>query len=94
MKKMVRRVSAAIALGTAAVSIPAAGQTIGASSPPPVIEPFHPFQIRLKLGGVIPTNGHANIYDRGLVNAFGAPQTLLQATGYSFGAGTVPGRGH
>jgi outer membrane protein len=85
---MVRRVSVAIALATAVVSARAVGQTSDNAPPPPVVEPFHPFQIRLKLGGVIPTNGHASIYDGGLVNAFGAPQSILQATGYSFGAGT------
>jgi outer membrane immunogenic protein len=69
-------------------------------APPPVIEPFHPFQVRLKVGGVIPTEGTAYITDRGtgdytagsgLIAAathYNMPVTALQALGWSSGPGS------
>ena len=68
-------------------------------APPPVVEPFHPFQVRLKLGGVVPTDGSAYITDRGTgdylggpiiaaVTGYNYPVTALNALGYSGGPGT------
>lgn len=81
--------AAAIAMGTATVSAHAADlPSYKAPPPPPLIEPFHPFQVRLKVGGVVPTDGTATIFDRG-TGTFLGNQTVLQAVGYSFGAGGV-----
>lgn len=93
MRELVRGAFAAIVMGTAAVSAQAADlPSIKAPPPPPpVIEPFHPFQVRLKVGGVIPTDGSAYITDRGTgsyLNLFGTPQTALNTLGYSYGPGT------
>lgn len=68
-------------------------------APPPVVEPFHPFQVRLKMGGVIPTDGTAYITDRGngtylggavsnAVTGYNFPVTALNAAGWSNGPGT------
>jgi outer membrane immunogenic protein len=66
----------------------------------PVVEPFHPFQVRLKLGGVIPTEGTAYITDAGTGNytagngliaaatGYNMPVTALQALGWSSGPGS------
>ena len=90
MRDIVRGAFAAIALGAAAVSAQAAdlGAIKGPPPPPPIIDTFHPFQVRLKVGGVIPTDGSATIYDRGTGTYLGG-QTVLQAVGYSLGAGSV-----
>jgi outer membrane protein W len=68
-------------------------------APPPVVEPFHPFQVRLKVAGVVPTDGSAYITDRGNgsylggstiagVTGYNYPVTALNALGYSGGPGT------
>jgi len=89
MRNIVRGAFAAVVMGAAAVSAQAADlPSIKAPPPPPpVVEPFHPFQVRLKVGGVIPTDGSASIYDRGTGTYLGN-NTVLQAVGYSFGANT------
>jgi outer membrane protein W len=89
MRKFIRGAVAAIAMGGAAASAQAADlPSIKAPPPPPpVIDTFHPFQVRLKVGGVVPTDGSATIYDRGTGTYLGN-QTVLQATGYSLGAGS------
>lgn len=91
MKNFVSGAVAAIAMGTAVVSAQAAD--LGALKappppPPPVVDTYQPFQVRLKVGGVIPTEGTATIYDRGTGTYLGN-QTVLQAVGYSWGAGSV-----
>ncbi|QGM97064.1 OmpW/AlkL family protein [Methylocystis parvus] len=99
MRDFVRGAFAAFAMGAAAVSAQAADlPSIKAPPPPPpVIEPFHPFQVRLKVGGVVPLDGTAKIYDAGAVNpvlaALGVPGGSVGiATGLSAGAGSlVPG---
>ena len=90
MRNFVRGAFAAFAMGTAAVSAQAADlASIKGPPPPPVfVEPFHPFQVRLKVGAVIPTEGTATIYDRGTGSYLGN-QTVLQAVGYSLGANSV-----
>jgi outer membrane protein len=97
MRNIVRGAFAAIAMGTAAVSAYAADlPSIKAPPPPPppVIEPFHPFQVRLKVGGVIPTEGSAYITDRGTGSYLAVPginpwpQTALNTLGYSGGPTT------
>jgi len=91
MRNFVSGAFAAIAMGTAAVSAQAAD--LGALKappppPPPVIDSYQPFQVRLKVGAVIPTEGTATIYDRGTGSYLGN-QTILQAVGYSWGAGSI-----
>jgi outer membrane protein len=96
MRDFVRGAFAAIVLGATAVSAQAADlPSYKAPPPPPPVEPFHPFQVRLKFGAVIPTEGTATIYDRGGVGAYypgfgpgGGLGTTLQFAGYSFGGGT------
>jgi outer membrane protein W len=70
--------------------------------PPAPVDSYQPFQVRLKLAGVIPTDGSAYITDRGNgnyvttnPNGIGAvaaavpnPATALAAVGWSGGAGT------
>jgi outer membrane protein W len=64
--------------------------------PAPVPEDsYQPFQVRLKVGGVVPTNGTAAITDRGTGNYLYAPgigipnpSTALAATSWSGGLGT------
>jgi len=90
MRNFVSGAFAAIAMGTAAVSAQAAdlGALKAPPPPPPVVDSYQPFQVRLKVGGVIPTEGTATIYDRGTGSYLGN-QTVLQAVGYSWGAGSV-----
>ncbi|PPD46541.1 MAG: hypothetical protein CTY15_00485 [Methylocystis sp.] len=87
MRDFVRGAMAAIVMGAAAVSAQAADLPSYKAPPPPPVEPFHPFQVRLKFGAVIPTEGTASIFDRGTGSYLGG-QTVLQATGYSFGPGS------
>jgi outer membrane immunogenic protein len=61
----------------------------------PVEDSYQPFQVRLKVAGVVPTNGTAAITDRGTGNYLQAPflgvpnpSTALAATGWSGGLGT------
>jgi len=98
MRNIVRGAIAALAMGAAGASAQAAdlGAIKGPPPPPPVVDTFQPFQIRLKMGAVVPTNGAATIFDRGngtYTNALGIPtnQTMLQFLGYSGGAGSVFG---
>jgi outer membrane protein W len=89
MRDIVRGAFAAIAMGAATVSAYAADlPSIKAPPPPPpVVEPFHPFQIRLKVGGVVPTDGSAYITDRG-TGTYVGNQTALHALNWSGGPGT------
>lgn len=94
MRDIVRGALAAFVMGTAGVSAQAAdlGAIKGPPPPPAFVETFHPFQVRLKVGSVIPTEGTATIYDRGGVGAtYLGNQTVLQAVGYSLGGGSVFG---
>lgn len=92
MRNFVRGAFAAVAMGTAAVSAQAAdlGSIKGPPPPPVLAEPFHPFQVRLKFGAVVPLDGTATIYDRGGPGAtYLGNQTVLQFLRYSAGANTV-----
>ncbi|KAF2991891.1 outer membrane beta-barrel protein [Methylocystis sp. MJC1] len=99
MRNIVRGAVAAIAMGTAAVSAHAADlPSIKAPPPPPVfVDTYQPFQIRLKVGSLIPLDGTAKIYDAGAVHptlaALGVPGgSVGLATGLSAGYGSlVPG---
>jgi len=99
MKHFVRGTVAAIAMGASALSASAAD--LATKKAPPVIEDdFHPFQVRALVSSVVPLAGTAQIWDRGNgsympglagYNGQGAGpanQTVLQALGYSLGAGS------
>lgn len=92
MRDFVRGAIAALAMGAAAVSAHAADlPSIKGPPPAPVIEPFQPFQVRLKVGGVIPLDGTSTFYDNGIVNPVvglltGNPQ-IGPNTGLSLGYG-------
>ena len=60
-------------------------------APPPMfVDTYQPFQVRLKVGGVVPTNGAGTVYDFGAVYP-GLPNggSLGLATGLSGGFNTV-----
>lgn len=95
MRTVIRGAFAALAMGAGAVSAQAAD--LGALKgppppPPPVIDTFQPFQVRLKVGGVIPLDGTATIYDAG---AFSPPALaglgpfIGPLTGVTAGPGSV-----
>jgi outer membrane protein W len=96
MRTFVRGALAAFAMGTAAVSAHAADLLPSVKAPPPpppVVEPFHPFQVRLKIGSLIPLNGTSTFYDNGIVNpvvgaVLGNPQ-IGPLSGLSLGYGGV-----
>jgi len=99
MKTVIRGALAATLLS--AVSVPALAAdlpSIKAPPPPPVVETFQPFQVRLELSGVVPTAGKGTAYDEGIVAPFASyPVSYLLgpyagnpaiATGLSQGYGT------
>jgi outer membrane protein W len=93
MRTFVRGAFAAIAMGTAAVSAHAADlPSIKAPPPPPVfVDTYQPFQVRLKVGSLIPLDGTSTFYDNGIVHpalaALGGQVGPL--TGLSAGYGGV-----
>jgi outer membrane protein W len=60
-------------------------------APPPVfVDSYQPFQVRLKVAGVVPTNGQGTVFDAGAfypINAYAGSVGVL--TGLSGGPGTV-----
>ncbi len=71
MREYIRGALAAFALGTAAVSAQAADLASMKAPPPPppaFVDSYQPFQVRLKVGGVIPTQGTSTFYDNGIVH--------------------------
>ncbi len=68
MRNFVRGVIAALVVGASGLVAHAADLPSYKSPPPPAFidPPFHPFQVRLKVAGVIPTNGHGTVYDEGI----------------------------
>lgn len=92
MKTVIRGALAAAFLGAAC----AAGLAADLPAPPPPAPPplfvdtYQPFQVRLKVGGVIPTNGAGTVYDFGAVYP-GLPHggSIGLATGLSSGFNTV-----
>jgi len=93
MKTVIRGALAATFLSAAC----AAGYAADLPAPPPPAPPpvfvdtYQPFQVRLKVGGVIPTAGAGTVYDFGAVYP-GLPTTgasLGLATGLSTGFNTV-----
>jgi outer membrane protein W len=58
--------------------------------PPAFVDSYQPFQVRLKVGGVVPTNGKGTVYDFGAVYP-GLPNggSIGLATGLSGGFNTV-----
>ena len=69
MKTVIRGALAATFLSAAC----AAGLAADLPAPPPPAPPpmfvdsYQPFQVRLKVGGVVPTNGAGTVYDFGAV---------------------------
>jgi outer membrane protein W len=94
MKTVIRGALAAALLSAASVSGQAADlPSIKAPPPPPVfVDSYQPFQVRLKLGGVVPTNGQGTVYDSGSIYPIkglaGAPFVGLM-TGLSNGPSSV-----
>lgn len=95
MKTMIRGALAATFLGAATVAGQAADLPSAKAPPPPPIfaDTYQPFQVRLEVSGVVPTNGRGTVYDEGafhpspLFAPFGGD--YLIATGLSAGPGTV-----
>jgi len=60
--------------------------------PPAFVDSYQPFQVRLKVAGVIPLNGHGTVYDLGIgypgLGAIGALSGLTGANGVIAGAST------
>jgi outer membrane protein W len=96
MRDFIRGAFAAIAMGAAAVSAAQAADLPSVKAPPPppaFVDTYQPFQVRLKVGGVIPTEGTSTFYDRGIYNPvvgalLGNP-AVGPATGLSAGPGGV-----
>ena len=92
MKTVIRGALAATFLSAAC----AAGLAADLPAPPPPAPPpvfvdtYQPFQVRLKVGGVVPTNGQGTVYDFGAVYP-GLPNggSIGLATGLSGGFNTV-----
>jgi outer membrane protein len=87
--------AAAILSAASAPGLAADLPSIKAPPPPPpvFVDTYQPFQVRLKVGAVVPTQGTASIFDAGAVYP-GLPVggSLGVATGLSGGFGTqVPG---
>jgi outer membrane protein W len=59
---------------------------------PAFVDSYQPFQVRLKVAGVIPLNGHGTVYDQGMgypgVGALGVATGLTGANGVIAGAST------
>lgn len=94
MKNFVGGAFAAFVIGAMSVSAQAADlPSIKAPPPPPVVDTYQPFQVRLKVGGVIPLDGGSTIYDAGALNPVvlgaGGPLSFGLATLRSGGPGTV-----
>ena len=94
MKTVIRGALAATLLS--AVSLPALAAdlpSIKAPPPPPVMDTFQPFQVRLEVSGIVPLAGHGTVYDEGAYSPFAAFTPFggdaLLATGLSSGPGTV-----
>jgi outer membrane protein len=95
MRHLVRGAFAAFTLGAAIASAHAADlPSIKAPPPPPVfVDTYQPFQVRLKVGSLIPTRGDSTFYDNGIVHPLpaallGNPQ-IGPLTGLSGGYGSV-----
>lgn len=60
--------------------------------PPAFVDSYQPFQVRLKIAGVIPLNGHGTVYDKGSVipgvGSVGQLSGLTGANGVIAGAST------
>ena len=60
--------------------------------PPAFVDSYQPFQVRLKVAGVIPLNGHGTVYDQGIgypgLGSIGRLSGLTGANGVIAGAST------
>lgn len=72
MRNIVRGAFAAIAMGAAAVSAHAADLLPNIKAPPPppptFVDSYQPFQVRLKVGSIIPTQGTSTFYDNRIMH--------------------------
>ena len=98
MKTMIRGALAATALGAASVAAQAADlPSIKAPPPPPpVFDTYQPFQVRLSVSGVVPTDGGSDIFDAGAFHPalaqLGVPfGSTTWATGLGGPGAQVPG---
>jgi len=93
MKNFIRGAIAALVVGSVGAAYAADLPHYKAPPPPPPIDDYQPFQIRLKVGSVIPLDGTSTIYDAGAVNpvvaGLGGPLSFGLATLRSGGYGTV-----
>ncbi len=93
MKTVIRGVLAASILSAATVAGQAADlPSIKSPPPPPPVftDSYQPFQVRLKVGGVIPLDGHGSVYDNGAFYPIGlAGGSVGLLTGLSNGPGTI-----
>lgn len=89
MRNFVRGALAALTIGAAGAAAQAAdlGALKAPPPPPPVmVDSYQPFQVRLKVGGVIPLDGTATIYDAGAIHPAGLVTPLA---GLGWGPGSV-----
>ncbi len=95
MKTVIRGALAAAILSAASATGQAADlPSIKEAPPPPVfVDTYQPFQVRLKVGAVVPTDGSSTIYDAGSIHPalIGTPfnGSVGLATGLSGGPGSV-----
>jgi len=88
MKISFRGVLAALALGATAVSAQAADlASIKGPAPAPAIDTYQPFQVRLKVASVVPTQGTSSIYDSG--SYYPGVGSVARASGLALGPGTI-----
>ncbi len=89
MKTVIRGALAAAFLSAASVSGQAADLPYTKAPPPPPVflDTYQPFQIRVKVGGVVPTNGRGTVFDSGAV--YPGVGSIGLAAGISAGPGSV-----
>ncbi|MGJ0392871.1 MAG: OmpW/AlkL family protein [Methylocystis sp.] len=92
MRDFIRGAFAAIAMGAAAVSAAQAADLPSVKAPPPpptFVDTYQPFQVRLKVGSVIPTEGTSTFYDNRIVHPLLPGGWVGPLTGLSAGPGSV-----
>jgi outer membrane protein len=91
MRTVIRGAVAALAMGAAGISANAADLPSYKSPPPPpiLIDNYQPFQVRLKVGAVVPLDGTSTFYDNRIVNPLLPGGLVGPLTGLSVGPGGV-----
>jgi len=97
MRTVIRGAIAALAMGAAGFSANAADLPSYKSAPPaPIfVDNYQPFQVRLKVGGVVPLDGTARIYDNTgavlpLVGLSAGPGSLVPYASTSISSAIIP----